>query len=390
MSREANLLAEEVSNSTRFSVTLQIAAHNLTPARQRGNSLSEAAILVRSGEQGSQVWSVDRLENRLVNMRELYEERLVGDTSFDPQINPFFDPSENQTFIGVANIFLEVLHQEVALTYQAPIISPQGEVVGRLVVEIERLGGGPLLQDRLGQCESNSDDSRTSSQGDEEAASVTVRLAIKEATGISPRFSHFVCCEYVFWGDSEVSRVPPILEKGPPPRDNRHIKFEHHREVTLPITEELLEHISEGALSIEIYGQEVCQEDSPSQAAARSLADRWQELTKRLEMRVEVQELNEVGEYVPVEVSTREADGTGGVLQLRQGQQRRLGVTVSPVPNSGLLPLVWASTLIPPHNSFPKHQQFDWAFNNLGREEGEVGRLSSAQTNPPLSLSLAR
>ena len=329
-----------MSNSTRYSVTLQIAAHNLTPARQRGNSLSEAAILVRSGEQGSQVWSVDRLENRLVNMREMYEERLVGDRSFSPRLNPFFNPSENQTFIGVANIFLEVLHQEVALTYKVPIISPQGEVVGRLVVEIERLGGGPLLQDRLGQCESNSDDSRTSSQGEEEAPSVTVRLAIKEATGISPRFSHFVCCEYVFWGDSEVQRVPPILEEGPPPRDNRHIKFEHHRGVTLPITEELLEHISEGALSIEIYGQEVCQEDSPSQAAARSLADRWQELTKKLELRIEVQELNEVGEYTAVEVATREADGTGGVLQLRQGQQRRLGVTVSPVPNSGLLPLV--------------------------------------------------
>ena len=337
------MLAEEVSNSTRFSVTLQIAAHNLTPARQRGNSLSEAAILVRSEEQGSQVWSMDRLENRLVSMRDLYEERLMlgHNAATPPRLNPFFDPSENQTFVGVANIFLEALYEEVALNYQAPIISPQGEVVGRLVVELERIGGGLLLQDRLGQCESNSDDSRNSSQGDEEAPSVTVRLAIKEVTGISPSFSHFVCCEYVFWGDSEVTRVPPILKEGSPPKDNRHIKFEHHREVTLPITEELLEHISEGALSIEIYGQEVYQEeDSASQAAARSLADRWQELTKRLELRVEVQELNEVGEYVPVEVSTREADGTGGVLQLRQGQQRRMEVTVAPVHNSGLLPLV--------------------------------------------------
>ena len=337
------MLAEEVSNSTRFSVTLQIAAHNLTPARQRGNSLSEAAILVRSEEQGSQVWSMDRLENRLVSMRDLYEERLMlgHNASAPPRLNPFFDPSENQTFVGVANIFLEALYEEVALNYQAPIISPQGEVVGRLVVELERIGGGLLLQDRLGQCESNSDDSRNSSQGDEEAPSVTMRLAIKEVTGISPSFSHFVCCEYVFWGDSEVTRVPPILKEGRPPKDNRHIKFEHHREVTLPITEELLEHISEGALSIEIYGQEVYQEeDSASQAAARSLADRWQELTKRLELRVEVQELNEVGEYVPVEVSTREADGTGGVLQLRQGQQRRMEVTVAPVHNSGLLPLV--------------------------------------------------
>ena len=332
-----------MSNSTRFSVTLQIAAHNLTPARQRGNSLSEAAILVRSEEQGSQVWSMDRLENRLVSMRDLYEERLMlgHDAAIAPRLNPFFDPSENQTFVGVANIFLEALYEDVALNYQAPIISPQGEVVGRLVVELGRIGGGLLLQDRLGQCESNSEDSRNSSQGDEEAPSVTVRLAIKEVTGISPSFSHFVCCEYVFWGDSEVTRVPPILKEGRPPKDNRHIKFEHHREVTLPITEELLEHISEGALSIEIYGQEVYQEeDSASQAAARSLADRWQELTKRIELRVEVQELNEVGEYVPVEVSTREADGTGGVLQLRQGQQRRMEVTVAPVHNSGLLPLV--------------------------------------------------
>ena len=147
------MLAEEVSNSTRFSVTLQIAAHNLTPARQRGNSLSEAAILVRSEEQGSQVWSMDRLENRLVSMRDLYEERLMlGHNAAVPpsRLNPFFDPSENQTFVGVANIFLEALYEEVALNYLAPIISPQGEVVGRLVVELERIGGGLLLLDRLG------------------------------------------------------------------------------------------------------------------------------------------------------------------------------------------------------------------------------------------------
>merc|ERR1719350_913290 len=275
-------------------------------------------------------------------MRDLYEERLMlgHNAAVPPRLNPFFDPSENQTFVGVANIFLEALYEEVALNYQAPIISPQGEVVGRLVVELERIGAGLLLQDRLGQCESNSEDSRNSSQGDEEAPSVTVRLAIKEVTGVSPAFSHFVCCEYVFWGDSEVTRVPPILDR-PRPTDNRHIKFEHHREVSVTVTEELLEHLAEGALSIEVYGQQVGQDDSISQATARSLADRWQELTKKVEVRVEVQELNDAGEYAAVEVVTREESGTGGVLQLRQGQQRRLGVSVATLPDSGLLPLVY-------------------------------------------------
>ena len=312
MVREANLLAEEVGNHTRFSVTLQIAAQNLTPGRCQGGSLSEAAILVKSRAEGSQVWSMARLENRLVDMRELYEEKLVGKISLAPELDPFYRISENQTFIGVANIFLDVLLKEVKLCYAAPIISPQGEVSGRLVLELERVGGESLLQDRDGHCETNSEDSRTSSQAEEEQPSVTVRLAVREATGISPCFSHFVCCEYVLWGDSEVTRVPPVLEHRTI-RDNRRIKFHHQREVTLALTEELVEHLAEGALSIEVYGQEVGQGDSPDQATARSLADRWRELTKRLELRVEVQELSEAGDYVPVEVVTREEVGAGGV-----------------------------------------------------------------------------
>ena len=41
MVREANLLAEEVGNLARFSVTLQIPPHNLTPNRKRGSFISE-------------------------------------------------------------------------------------------------------------------------------------------------------------------------------------------------------------------------------------------------------------------------------------------------------------------------------------------------------------
>jgi len=56
---------------------------------------------------------------------------------------------------------------------------------------------------------------------------------------------------------------------------------------------------------------------------------------------VEIQELGgDTGEYTPVEVQPREDVGTGGVFQLRQGQQRRLVAKVSAVPGGGRLPLV--------------------------------------------------
>lgn len=53
---------------------------------------------------------------------------------------------------------------------------------------------------------------------------------------------------------------------------------------------------------------------------------RWSELTRKIELWVEIQELTELGEYAAVEVVSRNDVLTGGVYQLRQGQQRRIQV----------------------------------------------------------------
>jgi kinesin family protein 13 len=45
---------------------------------------------------------------------------------------------------------------------------------------------------------------------------------------------------------------------------------------------------------------------------------RWLELTRKIEMWVEVHELSDQGEYVPVEVTQSKDVLTGGVFQLRQ------------------------------------------------------------------------
>lgn len=128
--------------------------------------MSEPAIQVRRKGKGTQVWTIEKLENKLVDMREHYadwkedSEEMVrkqqdqnrkvvpkyysyapvfGFVCFFPQCkrtnsnccDPFYEAQENHNLIGVANIFLECLFHDVKLQYAVPIISQQGEVRGR-------------------------------------------------------------------------------------------------------------------------------------------------------------------------------------------------------------------------------------------------------------------
>jgi hypothetical protein len=45
---------------------------------------------------------------------------------------------------------------------------------------------------------------------------------------------------------------------------------------------------------------------------------RWSELTRKIELWVEIHELNEQGTYSPVEVTTKPEVPVGGIYQLRQ------------------------------------------------------------------------
>ncbi|CAJ0950536.1 unnamed protein product [Ranitomeya imitator] len=130
--REANYLAEEMSKCTDYQVTLQIPAVNLSANRKRGAIVSEPAIQVRRKCKGTQVWSIEKLENKLIDMRDSYQEWKEKPTENKMIIykkgDPFYEAQENHNLIGVANIFLECLFYDVRLQYAVPIISQQGEV----------------------------------------------------------------------------------------------------------------------------------------------------------------------------------------------------------------------------------------------------------------------
>ncbi|XP_055619587.1 kinesin-like protein KIF13A isoform X2 [Toxorhynchites rutilus septentrionalis] len=352
--QEANVLAEEMNKQTKFSVTLQIPPANLSPNRKRGAFVSEPAILVRRMNSGSQIWSMEKLENKLIDMRDMYQEYKDNNyTVMDENKNksdPFYESQENHNLIGVANIFLEVLFHDVKLDYHTPIISQQGEVAGRLQVEISRVAG-QFPQDRIN--ESASESSHDSHEDDDDTPSnqVTCRISIKQASGLPLYLSNFVFCQYSFW-NHEVAVVPATNQEVAAHNQNITFRFDHDADYILTVNEEFLEHCTDGALSIEVWGHRSVGfsrakdwEVEQQQAKARSLADRWAELSRKIELWVEIHELNDNGDWAPVDVQCSKDMLTGGVYQLRQGFQRRILVRVKPVQNSGTLPIICQSII---------------------------------------------
>uniref|UniRef100_A0A8C4Z7F5 Kinesin family member 13A n=1 Tax=Gadus morhua TaxID=8049 RepID=A0A8C4Z7F5_GADMO len=351
--REANFLAEEMNKLTDYQVTLQIPAANLSANRKRGAIVSEPAIQVRRKGKGTQVWAIERLENKLVDMRDHYrdwkEDRLC-------HLDPFYEAQENHNLIGVANIFLECLYHDVKLQYAVPIISQQGEVAGRLHVELMRVCGP--LPERLAWGDDSSENSSESGcyevmDGHGEvvlmARRLTCRVHIKEASGLPLNLSNFVFCQYTFWDQAEPTVAPPMVSPDAPthsPEAQFTVRFDHSKDHVVHVTDDFLEFISEGALAIEVWGHR-CAGTGPSpwqldalQAKSRTLRDRWSEVSRRIELWASVQELNEQGEYSHVELVPGKDVSTGGVFQLRQGHSRRLQVCVKPVQHSGTLPLL--------------------------------------------------
>lgn len=400
MAREANQMSEELARATRFSVSLQIPPDHLSPNSGSGAFMTQPSILLSRPGEGQQVWPLEKMESRLVAMRELnaaVADKRAAIADIGTAIpDPFYEAVESHNLVGVANFYLSALFHGVAFEYYAPIISQAGTVAGKLLVEIQKLAGS-FPADRMGHCsdddkedseaatsvvEDTSSKSRhshhsssSSKHKDNEAGnrSITVGIKIKAIVGLPPALAHFVFCQYRFWSDTEYTVVPAVFE----PRsvrmrkaDTVDFKFDHCRTVQVAVDEDFLEHCEEGALSVQVFGHKergtlslLEQRDQTRLAktlAARysnahpdlcwicfdmdrkchHVASRWSELVRQLQLWVEIHEMDDSGHYVPVDIQPRDDVGVGGIFQLRHGQQRRVLVRIRPVPNSGNLPIV--------------------------------------------------
>ncbi|PWA18954.1 hypothetical protein CCH79_00004818 [Gambusia affinis] len=378
--QEACFISDELERHTEYRVTLQIPSDNLNANRkvsrftmnpltgprrrlanlgvfalQRDAVLSEPAIQVRRRCRGKQIWSLEKMENRLVDMRELYQEwqdyhvHHQDDPvmrSYFRRADPFFDEQEIHSLIGVANVFLSCLFYDVKLQYAVPIINQKGEVAGRLHVEVMRVGGG--LEDNM----AGGDEPDNNQDSEFEDRKLVCSIKILQATGLPQHLSNFVFCQYSFWDQAEPTIVAPEVDpsSSSPNSKDPHcmVVFDSCKEVAVSVTEDFIEYLTEGAVVIEVFGHK--QSDagrnpalwdlSIIQAKTRTLRDRWSEVTRRLELWIQILEINENGDFVPVEVAPARDVSTGGIFQLRQGQSRRIQVDVRSVQDSGTMPLI--------------------------------------------------
>ncbi|XP_028252775.1 kinesin-like protein KIF13B isoform X2 [Parambassis ranga] len=358
LAQEASFIAEELSKKTEYLVTLQIPAANLDANRKRDAVLSEPAIQVRRKGKGTQIWALEKMENRLVDMRELYQEWKDFDEddplmrSYFKRADPFFDEQENHSLIGVANVFLACLFYDVKLQYAVPIINQKGEVAGRLHVEVWR---GTESSD--GEGVAKPDTHLSSTDGDAQERKLDCVVKILQATGLPRHLSNFVFCQYHFWGQEEPVFTAPEMAPSSSSSASRDpqctVVFDSAKELSMPVSEDFVEYLAEGAVAIEVYGHKQVNHRrnlalwdlGVIQAKTRSLRERWSEVTRRLELWVQLMELNEAGVFTAVEVVPAKDVRTGGIFQLRQGQSRRAQVEVRPVPDSGTMPLITASIL---------------------------------------------
>lgn len=364
--REANQLSEEMGKETEFAVTLQIPTSSLSFGRSRPGFSSEVAIVVKHKSKGTQIWSLEKLSNKIYDMRDLYNQCVEDDIPFsetDENLDLFFEV-ECHTLIGVANVFLECLLHDVNHEYAAPIISQQGEVCGRLKVEVSRIS--EKAQKKKSR-EAEGDAGGTSSDeeddllvihddnGDDDddelvkGSQMHVEVKVVEAYDLPPALCNYVFCQYKFWNDDNTIVVPPINASisQPGPKTNTMI-FEHKQLFDMEVTDEFVEYASEGSLAIEVWGNRMKGFDSQSKVMLnwnvepqqKGLHDRWGELLRKMRLWVEILEINDQGVYAPVELHIQKDNLTGGVFQLRQGHSRRIVVRVQPVPRAGSLPVV--------------------------------------------------
>ncbi|XP_051909018.1 kinesin-like protein KIF13B isoform X1 [Hippocampus zosterae] len=353
LAQEASFIAEELGKRTEYLVTLQIPAANLDANRKRDVVLSEPAIQVRRKGRGKQIWAMEKMENRLVDMRDLYQEWKDFDEdnpvmrSYFKRADPFFDEQENHSLIGVANVFLACLFYDIKLQYAVPIINQKGEVAGRLHVEVWR---GTESSEESGSLQSHSD-------GDAPERQLNCVVKILQATGLPRHLSNFVFCQYHFCGQTESVFIPPEMARAPSPSASKDpqctVIFDSSEVLSVPMSEDFLEYLSEGAVAIEVYGHKqhnhrrnlALWDLGVIQAKTRSLRERWSEVTRRVELWVQLMELNDAGQFTPVEILPAKDVRTGGIFQLRQGQSRRVQVELHPVPDSGTMPLICMSIL---------------------------------------------
>ncbi|KAI3388797.1 hypothetical protein SNEBB_010785 [Seison nebaliae] len=411
--REASFIAKELHRYISFNICFQIPLERLTnPIHQFGSSFKsfEAAIRV-SNSNNEVVWTMKKFLDRTFEMRDIYDEWKSQETEkISPELfssnDPFFVEVTNHELIGVANLFLEALFQpNCYVHYNLPIINQQSEFVGRLEVKLIILNENVCLpSDHFASIydEENYDESLSNKN-----VGFSIRIEVIEASGLPLSLMNFVYCEYQLYdrdpthlSDESLSDMKQLLKWQSFPGEKYQttsVQFNYENTIFIPITEEFVEHCSNGGtLSFMLYGhqkeadhlhplnfisklnetenaasynsnemvnsspthlQKTIPSITPSvnhltldndlifdQLTRVRLKAAWNEVKILMELFVEIQEVNSSGVFVPVKIS--QPTSSGGIYELDGGKRDRrilVRLNTSEETDGGILPLLFES-----------------------------------------------
>jgi len=281
-------------------------------------------------------------------MYQRIEEEGGSVLMLDEGPDPFYD-LEQHALLGVANVYLEVLHHDILHEYDAPIIAPTGKECGKLRVAVQRVPTRVPDRDPGEDVDMDEPDIPVFEEVCElrQGVHFSCQISVVEATGLPKEYCHYVFCQYHFWNQDEPMIIPPLVQSITEKLPDGVQKFEHSQTFTVEVTEDFLEFLETGVLAVEVWGHRrsgfemnsLAGSEDPEGRRPKSFMERWREHTRHLELWVEIMELNEQGEYEPVEMQTKADVLTGGIFMLRQGQSRRISVSVKPREGTGTTPL---------------------------------------------------
>ncbi|KAF7638016.1 Kinesin motor domain-containing protein, partial [Meloidogyne graminicola] len=329
---------------------------------ENNNNINSSFYTQINNNNGSlQQFSIEELQLRVEEMRKAIStislntnfEKIEGLDNFDEfeySFNKYSFIQEKQIFIGVANIYLGSLLYNLnsPIQLQVLIINNQGEISGKLYVQIHRTA----LNNNEDDEENNEIEEEEEEEIPEQLLGQTIisKVEILKATNLPFVHSNLVFCQYSFFDQPQVI-IPSITNINDHNSSDIYFNSENYFESVC--TQTFLNYIQEDSLSIEVWGHKTStfdyEEENIEEKEGKKqqnnlniimeqkikiLKERWREVTKRLELFIEILELNDIGEYIPVDVDINKEQNncaSGGIYKLRPGQQRRLRISISTI-----------------------------------------------------------
>jgi kinesin family protein 1 len=307
------------------------------------------------------VWSLDKLQQRLAIMRNLYS--FIDKPSYSQHLNwedPFYDsPPPSYSFLGSALVSLAPLSRNLAIDTVAQIIPCFTEKpFASCPIQIKPLSIVQPPSNGVQNGESVTAD--TSSFSIPLGSKITLEIIVDRAAGFSPSDFSSVHCQFrqsAIAGASSSGTPDEIFtSSATAPNKSCETSLRFRRTIALDVTPELRRHLASSFASIDFFGEVrpnhlVKVESWDESRTKRSLpahftngngsdlpAGRLSETELVTEQKhdvvvsVQVTELSADGQYTPVQLIALNSLDRGAFF-LRQGIQRRIVLTLT--HNSG-------------------------------------------------------